>query len=156
MVKSPIRKRLIEPKVRLLLWIHLHGIKDESKWRSKTAKIMDYSAGSVDNELSDLLDKGLIESLNRDGTSPPYRLTDEGKRFLSPILYTQKMGMFTGIWVAIWAVIFYILFHGQPVLMVVFWLPLLITSFVIMALILIFYPYLLVYGGKKSYRPKSS
>jgi hypothetical protein len=38
MPKSPIRKRLIEPKVRLLLWIYLEGIKDENKWRSKMSK----------------------------------------------------------------------------------------------------------------------
>jgi DNA-binding transcriptional ArsR family regulator len=156
MVKSPIRKRLIDPKIRLLLWIHLHGIKDENTWRAKTSKILDYSKGSVDSELNDLLDKGLVESLNQDGISPPYRLTNAGKSFLGPILYTQRIGMFTGIWVSLWAAVFYALFYNQPLLMVVFWLPLLITSFIIMAVILIFYPYLLVYGGRRSYRPKSS
>jgi hypothetical protein len=33
-----IKKRLIEPKIRLLLWIYLHSIKDESNWRARIAK----------------------------------------------------------------------------------------------------------------------
>ena len=156
MVRVPTRKRLIEPKVRLLLWIYLQGIKDEANWRSKISKIIDYSKGSTDSELSDMLDKGLIESLNRDGVSPPYRLTDEGQSFLRPILFTQKVGMFAGLWVSIWAVIYYAIFYNIPALMVAFWLPLLIATFIMLVIILIFYPHLLVYTGKRSYRSKSS
>ena len=38
MPKKKIKKRLIEPKVRLLLWISLYGIKDESNWLANIAK----------------------------------------------------------------------------------------------------------------------
>ena len=156
MVRAPTKKRLLEPKVRLLLWIHLRGIKSENNWRSKISKIIDYSTGSTDKELLDLLDKGLIESLNRDKVSPPYRVTDDGASFLRPILFTQKVGMFTGLWVALWTAIYFVFFYETPILMVIFWLPLLVATFIMLVIVLIFYPYILVYQGKRRYPAKSS
>jgi hypothetical protein len=156
MVKAPTRKRLIEPKVRLLLWIYLQGIKNENNWRARVSKIIDYSTGSTAKELLELLDKGLIESFNQDKVSPPYHVTEEGQSFLRPILLTQKIGIFTGLWVSIWAVIFFALFYNNPTLMVVFWLPLLIASFIMLVIVLIFYPHILVHQGKRSYWSKSS
>jgi len=47
MSKKKIKKRLIEPKIRLLLWTYLYDIKDESNWLAKLAKEIDYSEGSV-------------------------------------------------------------------------------------------------------------
>lgn len=156
MVKSPIKKRLLDPKVRLLLWIHLHGIKDKTNWRSKTSKIIDYSTGSTDKELLELLDKGLIESLNRDKVSPPYRVTDDGEVFLHPIMLTQKIGVFIGLWVALWTIIYFVFFYDIPILMVTFWLPLLVATFIMLVIVLIFYPHILVYQGKRRYPAKSS
>ena len=156
MVRAPIKKRLIEPKVRLLLWIYLQGIKDENNWRARISKIIDYSTGSTDKDLIDLVDKGLIESLNQNKVNPPYRVTEEGQNFLRPILLTQKIGIFTGLWVSIWAVIFFALFYNNLTLMVVFWLPLLIASFIMLVIVLIFYPQILVYRGKRSYPSKAS
>jgi hypothetical protein len=151
MQKAKIKKRLIEPKVRLLLWIYLHGIKDESNWRGKIAKVIDYSETSLDTLLTDLVHKDLIESLNLSGQGPPYKVTDEGRRFLQPILFTNKIGMGISIWVALWAVIYYLEFLNQPIRMIVYWLPLILVSYAILALVLIFYPLLLLKLGKISY-----
>jgi hypothetical protein len=151
MSEKRIRKRLIEPKVRLLLWTHIHGIKNESNWLAKLAKEIDYSEGSVDTQLTDLLDKNLIESLNSNAVGPPYRVTNEGKKFLQPILFTTRIGAATTIWVGLWAVIYYSLFYSQPILMIAYWLPLLIVSFAILAVVLLFYPYLLLKLGKIGY-----
>jgi len=151
MRKRKIKKRLIEPKVRLLLWTYLHGIKDESNWLAKLAKEIDYSEGSTDTQLIDLLDKNLIESLNPNTGGPPYKITDEGKKFLQPILFVTKIGIVTSIWVGLWAIIYYLYFFNQPILMITSWLPLLVVGFVILALVLLFYPYLLLRLGKISY-----
>lgn len=156
MVRAPIKKRLIEPKVRLLLWIHLQGIKDENNWRARISKLLDYSTGSTDTDLNDLVHKGLIASLNQDKVSPPYRVTEEGQNFLRPIMFTQKIGMFTGLWVTMWAVVYFLIFYNNPVMMVIYWLPLLIVSFIMLVIVLIFYPYILVHQGKKSYNGKPS
>lgn len=151
MPKKKVKKRLIEPKVRLLLWVYLHGIKDESNWLAKLAKEIDYSEGSLYTQILDLQNKNLIESYNPNGEGPPYRITEEGKSFLKPITFTMKIGMATSVWVTLWTVVYYLMFHGQPILMIAHWLPLLIVSFVIFALVLIFYPHLLLKLGKISY-----
>jgi hypothetical protein len=52
------QKTLIEPKARPLLWIHLHGVKDESNYLAKPAKEIDYSEGSIKSEfIPDLMEK---------------------------------------------------------------------------------------------------
>jgi len=150
MPRRRIKKRLIEPKVRLLLWTHLHGIKNESNWLAKLADKMDYSEGSIDTQLADLLDKNMIESLNPDSRAPPCRITDEGKRFLQPILFTTKIGIVT-LWLSLWTVVYYVYYFNQPLLMIAYWLPLLLASFAILALVLLFYPYLLLKLGKICY-----
>ena len=151
MPKKKVKKRLIEPKVRLLLWTYLHGIKDESNWLAKLAKEIDYSEGSLQTQIIDLQNKNLIESLNPKGDGPPYVITDEGKNFLKPISFTRKLGIVISIWVSLWSLIYYLIFLNQPILMIVYWLPLLLVSFVILTLVLVFYPYLLLRLGKISY-----
>jgi len=151
MPKRKVKKRLIEPKVRLLLRIYLYGVENESNWLAKLAKEIDYSAGSLYNQIMDLLNKNMIKSLNPDGVSPPYRITEEGKNFLKPILFTSKIGMIVSLWVSLWTVIYYIIYFDKPIEMVAKWLPLLLVSFVTLALVLIFYPRLLLKLGKISY-----
>jgi len=146
------RKTLIEPKVRLLLWVYLHGIKDESNWRSKLARKIDYGTGNLDLQINDLMDKNLIESCAQNSVDPPYKITEDGKRFLQPIMFTSKIGMFMGVWVSIWSVVYFLIFFNQPLLMMIYWLPLLIASFMMLAVVLIFYPYLLMRLGKISYQ----
>ena len=151
MRRKKVKKRLIEPKVRILLWIYLHNVKDESNWLAKLAKEIDYSEGSLYTQIIDLQSKNLIESCNPNGKGPPYRITDEGKSFLRPILFTTKIGALTSVWTALWAIVYYLIFLNQPVLMIAYWLPLLIVSFAVLALVLIFYPHLLLKLGKISY-----
>lgn len=151
MSRKKISKRLIEPKVRLLLLIYLHGIKDESNWLVKLSGKIDYGEGNTQTQLIDLLDKNLIESRNPITGGPPYKITDDGKKFLQPILFTQKIGMAISIWVSIWAAIDCFIFFNQPIIMLVYWLPLLIVSFLILAVVLIFYPYVLLRAGKIGY-----
>jgi hypothetical protein len=151
MTRKKIRKRLIDPKVRLLLLVYLYGIKDESNWLTKLSGKIDYSEGSTQTQLIDLLNKNLIVTLDPNNGGPPYKITEDGKKFLQPILFTQKIGMAMTIWVSLWTVIDYIFYLNQPVLMLVSWLPLLIVSFVILALVLIFYPQMLLRLGKIGY-----
>jgi predicted transcriptional regulator len=151
MTKKKNKKSLLEPKVRLLLWIYLRGISEKNNWRARIAKSIDYGKGNTNTQLIDLLDKDFIESLSPNKKDPPYRITEKGKEFLQPILFTSKIGRVISLWVAIWAIIDYLVFLNQPVLMITYWLPLLIVSFVILALILTFYPYLLLRLGKISY-----
>lgn len=149
--KEKYKKTLIQPKVRLLLMIYLEGISGKGNWRKKVSQKIEYGKGNVDTQLISLLDAKLIESLNVNGRDPPYRVTREGKKFLQPILFTSKVGMAVALWVSIWAVIYYFEFQRQITLMVVFWLPLLATSFLILAFVLIFYPYILLKAGKIDY-----
>jgi hypothetical protein len=151
MVQRKVKKRLIEPKVRLLLWVCLYGVRDESNWLAKLADRMDYSEGSLWTQLTDLLDKKLIESLNPETNGPPYKVTEEGKKFLQPILFTRNIGIVVSIWVGIWTIIYFLACLNQPYLMIIYWLPLLLVSFAILALVLIFYPHLLLKLGKVSY-----
>jgi hypothetical protein len=151
MARRKVRKRLVEPKVRLLLWIYLYGVRDESNWLAKLADKMDYSEGSLWTQLTDLFDKKLIESLNPKINGPPYKVTEEGKKFLQPILFTRNIGMVVSIWVCVWTIIYFIVYLNQPLHMIVYWVPLLLVSFVILALVLIFYPHLLLKLGKVSY-----
>jgi predicted transcriptional regulator len=150
MTKKKNKKSLLEPKVRLLLWIYLRGISEKNNWRARIAKSIDYSKGNVNTQLIDLLDKDFIKSLNPNNKDPPYKITEKGKEFLQPILFTSKIGMVISLWVAIWAIIDYLEFVNQPVLMITYWLPLLIVSFAILALVLTFYPYLLLKLGETS------
>ena len=151
MRRRKVKKRLIEPKVRLLLWIYLYGIKDESNWLAKLADKLDYSEGSLWTQLADLLDKKLIESLNPKMNGPPFKVTKEGKKFLQPILFTRTIGIVVSVWVSICTILYFFMYFNQPVLMIIYWVPLLLVGFVILALILIFYPHLLLKLGKISY-----
>jgi len=151
MEKEKYKKTLIQPKVRLLLTIYLEGISGKGNWRKKVSESIEYGKGNVDTQLISLLDDKLIESLNLNKRDPPYRVTKEGKRFLQPILFTSKIGMAVALWVSMWAVIYYFEFQSQIIVMITFWLPLLITSFIILALVLIFYPYILLKAGKIGY-----
>jgi len=148
--RGRVRKRLIDPKVRLLLWIYLYGIKDESNWLAKLAKEIDYSEGSLYTLLIDLQNKNLVKSLNPEGEGPPYMITDEGKRFLEPLIFTRKISIFLIVWVSFWSLIYYFAFLNNPIFMV-YWLLLLIVSFAITSIILLFYPHLLLKLGKISY-----
>ena len=145
------KKTLIEPKVRILLRIHLLGLSGKGNWRALLAKNIEYGKGNVSTQIIDLLDKNLIESLNPNKKDPPYKVTEEGRKFLEPILFTSKIGMWIGSWVAIWSVIYYVVFHDYPLIMITYWIPLLIFSFAALAFILIFYPYILLRSGKRSY-----
>jgi len=151
MEKEKYKKTLIQPKVRLLLTIYLEGISGKGNWRKKVSESIEYGKGNVDTQLISLLDDKLIESLNLNKRDPAYRVTKEGKRFLQPILFTSKIGMAVALWVSMWAVIYYFEFQSQIIVMITFWLPLLITSFIILALVLIFYPYILLKAGKIGY-----
>jgi len=151
MTRRKVKKRLIEPKVRLLLWIYLYGIKDESNWLAKLADKLDYSEGSLWTQLTDLLDRKLIESLNPKTNGPPFKVTKEGKKFLQPILFTRNIGIVVSIWVGICTIMYFFMYFNQPILMIIYWVPLLLVGFVILALILVFYPHLLLKLGKISY-----
>jgi hypothetical protein len=130
---------------------------DKLVWRQRrnqlalqTGKKIDYSEGSMDSHIKDLLDKKFIESLNPNKIDPPYKITEEGKSFLNPILFTTKIGVITTIWVTIWGVI-YLLIFNNPVLVMGSWFSLLLVSFIILSLVLAFFPHILVRVGKRSY-----
>jgi predicted transcriptional regulator len=152
MKSKKVKKTLIEPKVRLLLWIYLHGVKNESNYLARLAKQIGYSEGSLKSHIIPrLLEKNLIESFNSDKESPPYKITEKGKKFLWPILFTRRIGLFIITWVGIWTLIDYLCFIDNPILMLSSWLPLLLLSFAILSIVLILYPYLLVTRGKIGY-----
>jgi hypothetical protein len=146
------KKTLIEPKVRLLLSIYLNDMSKKSNWRNKLEKDLACGKGNLSTYLTDLVDDGLIESQNPNGTDPPLKVTAQGKKFLGPIIFTSRIGMFILSWVGIWVALDYVIFAGQPVIVASIILPLIIFSFLALALILMLYPYLLLKGGKTHYR----
>jgi DNA-binding transcriptional ArsR family regulator len=148
MKKRKVKKTLISPKVRLLLWVCLHGVEDESNYLAKLSDKLDYSEGSIKAHLIDLLDKGLIKSLNPDGVSPPYRGTSEAKKLLEPIFFVRKIGYFFAVFVSctfLTLIGWYI--HHLEFLML-YWVPLTLAGFVFLITILILYPYMLLKCGK--------
>jgi hypothetical protein len=145
------KKTLIDPKVRLLLSIYLQGFPNRTSWRKKLEKELDYDKSNLSNHLTELFDDKLIESVNHNGKSPPYKITKEGKRFLKPIIFPFQIGLFIISWVALWFVVFYLLFNSQPIVMASAFLVFILFSFVSVALILIFQPYVLLKAGKISY-----
>lgn len=145
------KKTLIDPKVRLLLSIYLQGFPNRRGWSKKLEKELNYDKSNLSNHITDLLHDNLIVSLNSDRVSPPYKVTKEGKRFLKPIIFPFQIGLFILIWVASWSLIFYSLYHSYPLLLALVFMIFIIVSFVGVALILIFQPYVLLRAGKTSY-----
>ena len=145
------KKTLIEPKVRLLLSIYLQGYPHRSSWRKKIEKELDYDKSNLSNHLKELIYDELIESKNPDRISPPYKITTQGKRFLKPIIYPFKLGLFIMVWAACWSLFFYILYNGQPLMLALTFMIFILVSFIGVALILILQPYVLLKGGKISY-----
>lgn len=140
--------------MRLLLWIHLHGVKDESNYLAKLAKKIDYSEGSIKSHLiPDLLESNLIKSLNPDKVSPPYRTTNEAKKLLEPIFLIRTIGYWFAIFgtVALLSLFFYI---DRPALLVYWYLPFVVMGFEFLIIILILYPHILLRFGKIAF-PKS-
>lgn len=154
MKEKKVKKTLIEPKVRLLLWIHLHGVKDESNYLAKLAKKIDYSEGSIKSHLiSDLLESKLIESLNPDKESPPYRTTREAKKLLEPIFLIRTIGLWFAIFVTV-VLLSLFWYIDRPALLVYWYLPCTVVGFVVLVVVLILYPQILLKFGKTAF-PKS-
>ncbi len=145
------KKTLIEPKVRLLLSIYLQGFPKKLGWQKKLRKDLDYGKGNLRTQITSLLDDNLIESKNPNKVDPPFKITSEGKKFLGPILFASKVGMFLGLYVSFWTVIIYVVYANQPLLQVTIIFPVVMVSFVVLAIVLIFYPYLLLKLGKIHY-----
>ena len=142
-------KTLIQPKVRLLLWIYFH--EKECNSLSGIAKAIDYGKGNVKTHIIDLLDKGMIKSLSPDGEGPPYKITEKGVAFLKPLLLPRTVGIMAAILLAALTIICFVAFSKNPILMVAHWLPILIAFIVIFVLILILYPYIILRLGKIRY-----
>jgi hypothetical protein len=145
------KKTLIEPKVRLLLSIYLQGFPKKLNWQKKLVRNLDYGKGNISTQITSLLDDNFIESKNPNNVGPPYKVTSEGKKFLGPILFASKIGMFLGSYVSFWSVIIYLVYANQPLLQVTVIFPVVMVSFVVLAIVLIFYPYLLLKLGKIHY-----
>ena len=103
----------------------------------------------MSTHLTDLLDENLIESRNLDRVGPPYIVTAEGKKLLAPIIFTQWIGTFVGIYVGACYGVFYVVFRGQALLVVSLLFPLTLVSFVLLAILLLLYPYILLKLGKE-------
>ncbi|MDH7564118.1 MAG: hypothetical protein QHH24_04460 [Candidatus Bathyarchaeota archaeon] len=151
MSRKKARKTLIEPKVRLLLWIRLHGERDQSNYLAKLAKKIDYSEGSLSTLLNDLLAKGFIESLNPDQVSPPYRTTNEAKEFLEPIFLVRKIGYIVALITFLASSTIFWYHAYAPDLLFKWWLPVLVISFSPVVILLILYPNFILEMGKSSY-----
>ncbi len=145
------KKTLVAPKMRLLLSIYLQGFPEKIGWRRKLQQNLGYEKGNLSTHLTDLLDENLIESRNQDKIGPPYIVTAEGKKLLTPIIFTQWFGMFMGIYVGACYGIFYILLRDQPLLVITLLFPMTLISVVVLSILLIFYPYILLKLGRKSY-----
>lgn len=152
MKKRKFKKTLIEPKVRLLLWIHLHGVKDESNYLAQLADKIDYSEGSIKSHLlSDLLDKGLIESLSPDKESPPFRTTKEAKKFLEPVFMVRKLGYISLFYLFSMFSLLVGWYIYNPALLVLWWVPITIFGFLAICFVLVLYPQILLKLGKMAY-----
>jgi len=149
MKKRELKKTLIEPKVRLLLWIHLHGVKNESHYLAQLAEKIDYSGGSIRSHLlPDLLDKGLIESLNPDKESPPFRTTNEAKKFLEPVFMVRKLGYISLFYLFAMFSLLVGWYIYNPALLVLWWMPITIFGFAAICFVLVLYPQILLKLGK--------
>lgn len=115
---------------------------------AQLADKIDYSEGSIKSHLIEFLDKDLVESLNSDGVSPPYRGTSEAKKLLEPIFFIRKIGfIFTVFVFAVFLMLFgWYIYH--PTLLIYVWLPLTMAGFCLLIFVLILYPDLLLKIGK--------
>lgn len=145
------KKTLIDPKVRLLLSIYLQGFPQRSSWRRKILGELNYDKSNLSKDLTSLLDDSLIQSMNSDRIGAPYKVTKQGKKFLKPIIFPFQIGLFILIWTATWSAIIYLLYNSQPLALALAFMVFILFSFVVVALILIFQPYILLKTGKISY-----
>jgi len=104
-------KTLIQPKVRLLLWIYFH--EKECNSLSGIAKAIDYGKGNVKTHVVDLLDKGMIKSLSPDGEGPPYKITEKGVAFLKLLLLPRTVGIMAAILLAALTIICFVAFSDK-------------------------------------------
>jgi hypothetical protein len=143
------KKTLIEPKIRLLIRIYLHGVKDESNYLAKLAEEIGYEKGSLKSHLlTTLLDKNLIESTNPDRVSPPYQVTQEAKEILMPFLVIKWLGYASAIFEAVLLFSLFAFYIDNRPLLIFAWLPIAIVGFVILTICLILYPRFLLKLGK--------
>ena len=112
------------------------------------ANKLNYSKGSIKTNLVDLLNRGLIESLNSDGVSPPYKGTVEAKKLLEPIFFVRKIGYFFAVFVfgILLTLIGWYAYYLE--FLVLYWFPLTLSGFIFLISILILYPYILLKLGK--------
>jgi hypothetical protein len=144
-----VKKTLIDPKVRLLLWICLKKeIKDESNYLKKLADKIDYSGGSIRSHfIPELIRENLIESLSPDKRSPPYRATDEAKKLLAPIFFVRTVGILFTIFVAV--IVAALPWYVSNLSFLFYWyLPWITIGFAFLVIVLILYPYFLLKAGK--------
>lgn len=137
--------------MRLLLWIHLHEVKNESNYLAKLAQAIDYSEGSLKSHLlPDLLQRDLIESLNPDKVSPPYKTTNEAEKLLEPIFFVRKMGYLFIFFISAMSAALLSFYIYNPALLILWWLPLTALGFGLLIGALLLYPQILLKLGKKA------
>jgi hypothetical protein len=149
--KSP-KKTVIEPKVRLLLWICLKKkIKNESNYLKKLGDRIDYSEGSIKSHLiPELLRKNLIKSLSPDKRSPPYRATDEARKLLEPIFFVRMVAL----WFALFVIIIALAlpwYAASPTFLWYWYFPLTVGGFAFLLTVLFLYPYFILKMGKNPF-----
>jgi len=150
--KKKIRKTVIGAKTRLLLEIALHGVENTPDYLKRLSGKIDYSAGSIKSQfIPDLLSEGLIESLNPDKQSPPYKVTPKGREILGPIFLVRIIGY----WVVVLTVVvistllyFYI---WNPGLLLLYWFPSTVAGFAAISIVLILYPQIIMRFGKVAF-----
>jgi len=145
--KREVRKTLISPKIRLLLEICLHGVKDESNYLASLSDKIDFSEGSTHGYLQYLLDTGLIESLGV-GDNPPYKATRDAKELLDPILFVRKLGFILILVVCVYSALFVFLWINDSPGLIYRWFPSTMSVLAALSLILIYYPQLILKFGK--------
>lgn len=145
--KREIKKTLIPPKIRLLLEIYLHGVKDESNYLARLADKIDYSEGSTHAYIQYFLGTGLIESLGT-GDNPPYRATKDAKELLDPILFVRKLGFTLIFVVCIFfpCFVYYAVYDLMGLICRLF--PSTLMILLMLSIILLYYPQLIVKFGK--------
>jgi hypothetical protein len=149
MSNREVKKTLIAPKVRLLLWIYLKKeIKDESNYLKKLADKIDYSEGSIKSHfIPELIRENLIESFSPDKISPPYRATDEAKKLLAPIFFVRTVGIWFTVVVAV-IVAAFPWYASNPSFLFYWYLPWVTGGFAFLLTVLILYPYFLLEAGR--------
>lgn len=145
MKRKKVKKTLIDPKIRLLLLIYLKGkLKNSPNYLSQLAKKLKYGESNIKTHLiPELIRMNLIESLNIDGESPPYRCTDEGRKVVQPILLVRQIGLYFIAFIVV-AVIGLLYYANNPVLMYYWFVPWTAFGFVLLICVLYFYPDILL------------